>query len=118
MRIDKWLFVIRVSKSRSIAANLCDQNKILVNSVLVKSAKEIKPGDIVVIKLKEQTKIVEVLLLPASRLGFPEAIKCYIDKSEDIPVVSTKNTGVSRDRGLGRPSKKDRRDIEKLKSEE
>ncbi len=118
MRIDKWLFAIRVCKSRSIAANLCEQNKILVNGTLVKSAKDIKPGDTIVIKLKEQTKTIEVVLLPSNRLSFTEAVKCYIDKGAIIHVISTKNSGVSRDRGLGRPSKKDRRDIDKLKTEE
>lgn len=118
-RIDKWLWFVRVFKTRTLAADACGNGKVLMEGVRVKSSREIKPGDIVSVKTGYMERKFEVKALPPSRVS-ASLVKDY---AEDITPLELKeqwriiDSGIfeKRDRGSGRPTKKDRREIERFK---
>lgn len=120
IRIDKWLWAVRLFKSRSIAAEACRKGQVMIGGNTVKSSKEIAVGDEIQIK---RPPIVRTYLVKAIS-GKRMSAKLAVDFVEDITpqdqfdlLNAVKTYGFEqRDRGVGRPTKKDRRDIEKLKS--
>lgn len=119
-RIDKWLFFARVAKSRSLAAKLVQAGRVRVNGDKVDQASHgLSTGDTLTITLDRQIRVLRVLL-PGERRGpFEEAKTLYEDlspepvaKGEGLP---TQLPGL-REKGSGRPTKRDRRSIEKWNS--
>lgn len=114
LRIDKWLWFARAVKTRSLAAKLVEDGHVRVNSERVTTAsKAVRPGDILTIALERHVLIWKILALGDRRGPAPEAQALYenltpaIEKKETVPVVA------ERDDGTGRPTKKERRDMEK-----
>lgn len=119
-RIDKWLWHIRLYKTRSLAATACKSKKVSINSQTTnKSSYQIKPGDQICIKFAKYTKTVEVINFPRRRVGaklVEEFLKDHTPTAEYIKKeFIDKNAVAYRERGAGRPTKRDRRLIEKTR---
>jgi len=118
-RIDKWLWAARFFKTRSIAADAVDSGKVRVDADRVKPAKEVKIGMLVNIRNKDFEIEVEVKGLSNMRRGAPEAALLYTEteaskvKSEKAKVTREADHAV-RERGAGRPTKRQLRDIKKF----
>jgi len=118
VRIDKWLWAVRIFKTRSLATDACRNGKISINGQLVKASREVKPEDEISIRQQQMTKTVKVTALLEKRVSaklvaqFMEDLTpaSEYEKVETIRAVSF----IYRPKGQGRPTKKDRRDIEKF----
>lgn len=118
-RLDKWLWAARFFKTRSLATAAIETGKVHVDGDRVKPAKEVKTGQIVHIRNRDFEIEVNVLALSNIRKGAPEAALLYsetqasISKRENAKLTG-ENEFAQRDRGLGRPTKKQLRDIKKF----
>lgn len=116
MRVDKFLWCIRVYKTRSIATDQIKKDRVTINDEEVKPSREVKLGDKIAYKKEGVELKIEVLDIPKSRMGaklVPNFIKDItdikeIEKQEFIKMMRNFN----RPKGMGRPSKKDRRDLD------
>lgn len=114
VRIDAWIWAVRLFKTRSLAAQACRAGHVKLNGESVKPAQQVKPGDRVRIWANYRETEVEVVELITKRVGAEQARKCYVDHSKPVPkeiVLSQPR----RDRGAGRPTKKERRELDKLR---
>ncbi|MFR9676781.1 RNA-binding S4 domain-containing protein [Streptomyces sp. TR06-5] len=115
VRVDSWIWAVRLAKTRSAAASACRGGHVRVNGERAKPAQHVRPGDEVRVRQAGQERIVEVTRLLRKRVGAPVAVECYIDRSPPPPPrVDPFRAGV-RDRGAGRPTKRDRREMERLR---
>ncbi len=116
VRIDKWLWAVRLFKTRSIAAEACKSGKVIIGSTAVKPSRNVKVGDIVCIKRNPILFSFKVLALSENRMN----AKLVIDFMENVTsadqlelIELAKLAGqTGRDRGTGRPTKKDRRELD------
>lgn len=117
VRVDKYLWSIRVFKTRSQASDACDGGKVKMNGNSVKAAKPVSIGDKFEIRTEGRKWVIEVTGILANRQAYSEAIKYYIDNTPEEDklapafVASVFQTG-KRQSKIGRPTKKDRRNIE------
>ena len=117
LRIDKYLWAIRIFKTRSIATDACNSGKVKLNGTHVKPAKTVALGDQYEIKTENKKWIIEVTSLLHNRQKYEEAIKHYIDLSPKEIVDKTQssafvfNTG-KRQSKQGRPTKKQKRNLD------
>lgn len=117
MRVDKWLWTMRIYKTRSIATDACKNNRISVNGQLVKAAKEVKVGDEVRVKKMPVVYSFKIIDLPKSRQGaanVPMFMRNTTPQSELDKLDQKIAVFVKRDKGTGRPTKKERREIDTL----
>jgi ribosome-associated heat shock protein Hsp15 len=119
IRIDKWLWAVRVFKTRTEASEACKKGRVLVNSVQVKPSREIKIGDVVTVKRPPVNYLYNVVGLVENRQP-AKNVPLYaenITPREELDMLNMQKTTlfVQRDRGAGRPTKKDRRDIERFR---
>ena len=115
LRIDKWLFFARVVKSRSLAAKLAQSGRVRVNREKIDQAShQLKAGDVLTITLDRHIVVYRVLELGERRGPAPEARLLYEDLSPPEPVVEKLNFSPTREKGAGRPTKKDRRALDAL----
>jgi len=112
-RIDRWLCAVRLMKTRPIATRLCEGGHVPVNGSPAKPSTKVRAGERVEALVADRTRIVEVTRLIESRVGAAVAATCYVDHS--LPVVPTVEPGMMLVRGEGRPSKRLRRDLERLR---
>ncbi|MDR0847805.1 MAG: RNA-binding S4 domain-containing protein [Propionibacteriaceae bacterium] len=115
MRVDAWLWTVRFFKSRSMATTACRAGKVRVNGGIVKASHEVKVGDKVAWRDALRPREVEVLALLPRRVGAPEAALAYVDFSPPLPTKEERGALPQRDRGAGRPEKRDRRDLDNLR---
>lgn len=118
MRIDKYLWCIRYFKTRSIATNACKKGQVRVNNLVVKPARDVYPTDIITVRKNQISYILEVLDLPESRLG-AKLVDIYrkdITPKENLEKLDLLKYSKDyyRKKGTGRPTKKDRRDIDDI----
>ena len=116
VRVDKYLWAMRIYKTRSIAADACKNGRITMGGVQIKPSRTFKIGDQCSVRKGPITYTYQVLQLSENRLGaklVPEYMRDCTDPKqlELLELARMAGNGV-RDRGLGRPTKKDRRDIE------
>jgi S4 domain protein len=115
-RIDKWLWAARIFKTRSIAADACKNGRITIKGVNVKPSHTIKVGEIISVKKPPITYSFEVLQTIEKRVGaklVPEVYKNVTDaKQYELLEMSRISGFVDRARGTGRPTKKDRRQLD------
>ena len=116
LRVDRWLWAIRLYKTRTAASAACRAGHVSVNGDRAKPATTVRVGDTVEARVGDRQRIVEVLALIETRVGAKVAVECYVDHSPAPEPfdVGTLMEGV-RDRGAGRPTKRDRRETERLK---
>jgi len=120
VRIDKWMWAVRIFKTRSMAAEACKKGKISINGVNIKASREIKLDEIVDIRVPPITRSYKVKAISGRRMS----AKLAVDFVEDVTAQdqldllnATKNFGFERrQKGVGRPTKHDRRLIDKLKN--
>jgi len=113
-RVDTWIWSVRLAKSRSAASTACKGGHVRVNGARVKPAHLIRPGDEVRVRQGDRDRVVIIAKIIAKRVGAPVAAECYIDNSPPpLPREMVAPVG-TRDRGAGRPTKRDRRSIDKL----
>ncbi len=112
-RLDVWLWAVRIYKTRSMATNAVRGGHVRLNGDPVKPARVVKPGDRVTVKEPGWTREFEVKQLFTKRVGHSVAIEAYVDHSPERPMHLSVPMG-RRDRGAGRPTKRDRRRIDHL----
>jgi ribosome-associated heat shock protein Hsp15 len=112
-RIDRWLCAVRLVKTRPLATRLCEGGHVLVNGSAAKPSTKVRAGDRVEAFIADRERVVEVVRPIESRVGAPVAATCYLDHSP--PVVTEAGSEVRLIRGEGRPSKRRRRDFERLR---
>jgi len=115
MRIDKYLWCVRYYKTRSIATDACKNGKIRVNGSIIKPSREVYPGDTITLRKDQINYSLEVLDLPESRVG-AKLVDIYRKNTTDIEEINRlellkTSKEYYRKRGMGRPTKKDRRDL-------
>mgnify|MGYP002631162224 CR=1 FL=1 len=118
MRIDIWLWCIRAFRTRSKSTAACKASHIRMNGQVIKPASPIRVGDEVTIEYPRLKRTLKVVALLPKRLGAPIAIKHYEDLTpeseyENLRTQTLAQSIIKRDRGAGRPTKKDRRELEK-----
>ncbi len=121
LRVDKYLWAIRLFKTRSLASEACKAGRVKLNGQNLKASYVVKVGDTYQVQKGIERKIVRVIDLLERRVDAKTAVQFY----EDLTPVEETGAYKSmyqapilmRDRGAGRPTKKDRRDIDDLKSE-
>lgn len=106
---------MRLAKSRSAAQTAVKGGHVKVNGARVKPAHPVRPGDEVRVLQGDRERIVEVVKVIAKRVGAPVAAEAYIDNSPPPPPRQFVPPVPTRDRGTGRPTKRDRRAIERLR---
>jgi ribosome-associated heat shock protein Hsp15 len=112
-RIDRWLCAVRLVKTRPLATGLCEAGHVLVNGSPAKPSTKVRAGDRVEALIADRKRIVEVIRPIESRVGAAVAATCYVDHSP--PVVPEVRQGTVLVRGEGRPSKRLRREFERLR---
>jgi ribosome-associated heat shock protein Hsp15 len=117
-RIDRWLWAVRVYKTRSDAAEACRGSAVRLNGNIAKPSAKVRVGDTIVARTKALTRTLQVLQLTENRIGaalVPEHLEDQTPESEYEKAREKRaNAKVFSHKGSGRPTKKDRRDIEKL----
>jgi ribosome-associated heat shock protein Hsp15 len=113
LRIDKYTWAVRLTKTRSLASELISKGKIKINEVDVKPSRDVKVGDVIQVHKNSAVFSYKVLELLEKRVG-PKLVSIYIEDITPIEEVEKYNAyqeaqRVYRDMGTGRPSKKDRR---------
>lgn len=115
VRIDKWLWAMRIFKTRTIATEACKKGRVYVGDVLAKPSRTIKVGDIVKVRKPPVTYSFRVLALTQNRLGaklVPEYMENITPKSELDLLEIVKISGfIDRRKGLGRPTKREGREL-------
>lgn len=115
VRIDKWLWAARCFKTRGLASEACAGGHVKVNGTSVKSAKLLKRGDEVTVRTGEELRILAVTGLSDRRGPAPVAATLFLDKTPVKPPTVEVPGMIVRDRGLGRPSKRELRDIRRVR---
>jgi ribosome-associated heat shock protein Hsp15 len=113
-RVDAWTWAVRLFPTRSAAGAACKAGHVRVNGERAKPATMVVPGDEVHVRGGERERIVVVQRTVVKRVGAPVAVACYLDRSPAPPPKEHIEAG-TRDRGAGRPTKRDRRLIERLR---
>jgi len=119
VRIDKWLWAVRIFKTRSMAAEACKKGKVTINGVSIKPSREVRLNEVINLRVPPITRSYKVLDISGKRMS----AKLAVDFVKDVTAQdqlnlldATKNFGFEkRDRSIGRPTKHDRRMIDKLK---
>jgi ribosome-associated heat shock protein Hsp15 len=119
-RIDKWLWAVRVFKTRTQATEACRKGRILVNGMEAKPSKEIKSGESIVVRKPPLVYNYTVKSLTNNRLPAKSVPEYLNDQTspEELEKLKVKDSFFyTRDRGTGRPTKKERREIDKLRND-
>src|ERR1035437_6286274 len=116
VRIDKWLWAVRLFKTRSLAAEACKKGKVTLNGILLKPSRNIKIGDILQIRSNPVIYSFKVRNLSENRMGaksVPNFMENVTTPDQlEILELHKLSSSINRARGTGRPTKKDRREIE------
>ena len=114
VRIDVWLWAVRIFKTRSQAAEAVRAGHVKIDGKAVKPAAQVVPGETVRVWKDHRELILEVAATVSKRVGAPVARSCYIDHSPPPPPRELFVAPPVRDRGTGRPTKKERRETDRL----
>ena len=121
VRIDKWLWAVRVFKTRTIATEACKKGRVLIGDVPAKPARMVKPGDIVKVRKPPVTYSFRVDAITQNRLGaklVPEYMTNVTPESELHLLDVVRLSGfIDRRKGLGRPTKREGRDLQRFTDE-
>ncbi len=115
VRVDSWIWSVRLTKTRSLAASACRGGHVRVNGERVKPAHAVRAGDEVRLHHAGRERIVVVTRVVRKRVGAAVAAECFIDNSPPPPPREELLAVAQRDRGAGRPTKRERRDLERLR---
>jgi ribosome-associated heat shock protein Hsp15 len=112
-RVDRWLWAVRVHKTRSAATDACRGGHVKLNGRAAKPAATVRVGDRVEATVGRRRRVLEVVKVIDTRVGAPLAVECYVDHSPPEPRREDPVAVPTRDRGTGRPTKKDRRRLDR-----
>lgn len=115
VRLDAWIWAVRAVKTRSMATAECRAGHVRVNGEKVKAAHPVRVGDEVRIRIAGFDRVLEVRRLLAKRTSAAIASECYIDRSPPPPAREERPIAPARDRGAGRPTKRERRELDRLR---
>ena len=122
IRVDKWLWAVRIYKTRSLASEQCNKGHVSIGDIKVKPSREIRVGEIVKVRMTPIVRHFLVKKLAGKRMSAKLAIDFVeeVTPQENLDLLNASRTYgfESRDRGLGRPTKRDRRLIDNLKQGE
>lgn len=120
-RIDKWLWTMRVFKTRTVATDACKKGRVTMAGMAVKPSRPIKPGDIIDVRKPPITYTFRVKDIASGRLGarlVPDYLENITPQAQYDLLEMTRISGfVDRRKGLGRPTKRDSRELSKFKEE-
>jgi len=119
LRIDKWLWAVRIYKTRTLAGDSCRAGKVKIDGIAVKPSRALKLGDVMTVSIGPLTRTLKVKMLIHNRVSaklVPDSLEDLtpVEEYERIKFMHELNAE-HRDRGTGRPTKKDRRFIDRLK---
>ncbi len=114
-RVDSWLWAVRVYKTRSAATAGCRAGHVRVNGERAKAAQPVRIGDEIRIRIEGFDRILAVRQLITKRVGAPLAALAAEDRTPPRPSASELGVFAKRDRGAGRPTKRERREIDRLR---
>lgn len=123
LRLDKYLWSIRLFKTRTMAAAACDTGKVKQNGTTIKASKNVVIGDEYEIKTEAKKWVIKVTALLHNRVAYPEAVKYYIDLTPQQEIehmqfqAASFHTGKRKSK-IGRPTKKQRRELDDFLGEE
>ena len=112
-RVDQWLWAIRLFKTRSTAADACRGGHVKVNGNPAKAATPVRPGDRVQARAHDRVRDLEVVVPILKRVGAPEAAACFVDHTPPEPERDPSDEVATRERGAGRPTKRERRQLDR-----
>lgn len=119
-RVDAWVWACRLAPTRSAATATLSAGRVRVNGVVVKPAKKIVPGDLVEVRSARVTKVFRVVATITKRVGAPVAARCYEVVDEEwhrAPPGAPVAAWGERQRGTGRPTKRERRQTDRWKAD-
>lgn len=120
-RVDKWLWAMRVFKTRTIATDACKKGRVMIGGSAVKPSRTIKPGDIIDVRKPPITYSFRVKAVTGNRLGaklVPEYLENITPQSQYELLEMTRISGfVDRRKGLGRPTKRDSRELSRFRED-
>jgi ribosome-associated heat shock protein Hsp15 len=119
-RVDKWLWAVRIFKTRTLAKSVIDAGKVKIGDDKVKASQMVEAGIVLKVKVNNFYKTLKVLKVIEKRVGAPLAQECYEDLTPESEKPEMMKSAffmpvAYRDKGTGRPTKKDRRDIDRFK---
>lgn len=114
-RVDQWLWSVRLTATRSDAAAACRGGHVTVNGKVAKPASTVRVGDRVEAYLHDRRRDLEVAAVIVKRVGASAAVDCYVDHSPPPPDRDETTPAFRRDPGTGRPTKRDRRRLDRLR---
>ena len=114
-RIDRWLWAVRMYKTRALATAACRGTHIRVNGAAVKPATPVREGDRVTARVRDRERVLEVVRVIDSRVGPADAAACFVDHSPPPQAREPASPTFVRDPAAGRPTKRDRRRLDRLR---
>ena len=116
VRLDQWLWAVRLYRSRSLATAACRGGHVRVNGRPAKPATTVRAGDRIEAHVAERDRVLEVVRTIAKRVSAPVAAECLVDHSPPAPPREYVAPLFPRPKGSGRPTKKDRRSLDRLRN--
>lgn len=118
VRIDKWMWATRIFKTRTIAVEACKKGRVMINNVTVKPARMIKVGEVLQVRKPPVVYSFKVLELTDKRMG-AKLVSQYLENvttADQLEILELQKIGgfINRARGTGRPTKKERRDLDEF----
>ncbi|HEY0258228.1 MAG TPA: RNA-binding S4 domain-containing protein [Lacisediminihabitans sp.] len=114
-RVDAWVWAVRMAKTRSAATTACKAGHVQVNGERAKPAQPVHVGDEVRVRGPESERTVRVARILSKRVGAVVAAECFVDLTPPAPPREEVAAAVQRERGAGRPTKRERRELERLR---
>ena len=116
-RVDRWTWAVRLYKTRSLAAAACESGHVTVNGATVKPSAKVRVGDRVEARVGQWHRVVDAVQVIDTRVSAARAADCVIDRSPPPPEREQPLGVPTRERGSGRPTKRDRRVLDQLRGE-
>ncbi len=114
-RVDRWLWAVRLGKTRSAATALCRGGHVRVNEVAAKPSTPVRAGDRVEAVVGDRTRVLEVVRVIDKRVGAAAAAECLVDHSPPRPPRERDDPIFARESGAGRPTKRERRQLDRFR---
>lgn len=114
-RVDRWVWAVRLYKTRSMATEACRGGHVRVNGAAAKPATLVRPGDRVEARTSRE-RVLEVTRIIDTRVSAPLAAECYVDHSPPPPPGDLSGPAFARESGSGRPTKQQRRQLDRIRN--
>ncbi len=112
-RADQWLWAVRIFKTRAMASEACKGGHVRVGGTAAKASTRLRPGDRVAVRVGGEDRVLEVVEPVTKRVGAARATACMVDRTPPAPAAD--GAPFARTRGSGRPTKRDRRQLDRLR---